>query len=72
MGFKRMGCDASLITPNLMQQHIARDNGITRVQQEFENGRFLLRQPYLAVAIRLQKLAAGVERIGPDAEDRIV
>ena len=71
MGFQRMGRHASIIAPNLVQQHIAGDHAGLRAVEVFQDVGFLFRQTdFLFLGIQ-QQLLGGLERIGPHLENRV-
>ena len=73
MGFQRMGGDRAVVAPDLVQQHLPRHRLAAGAVEEFQDRAFLVGQPDLAVAGRLQQqLGAGAEHVGPDGEDRIL
>jgi len=61
-----MGGDCGVIAPDLIKKHLARDRAAGGAVEEFQDRRFLVRQPDPLVLQRLHQLFGGrAEQVGP-------
>src|SRR6476620_7465137 len=63
--------DASVVSPHLMQQHVARDHPLAGAIEIFEDRRLFLGEPDLAAIAVDQQLERWPEGVRPDSEDGI-
>src|SRR3954467_8228780 len=68
VGFQRVGGDAGIVAPDLLQQGLARDRHLAGPVEESEDGGFLLGEPDLARIGCGQHLRARAEGVGADRE----
>ena len=72
MGFQRVGGDAGVIAPDLVQQHVAGDDTVLRAIEELQDiGLFLGQADFFLVLVD-QHLGRGLERVGADGEDGVL
>src|SRR5438445_11022310 len=72
VGFQRVGGDAGIIAPDLLEQGLARNRHLAGTVEETQDRRLLLRQPHLAGVGGRQHLGAGTEAVGADREHRVL
>ena len=68
VGFKRVGGDTGVVTPDIVQQDIAANNLFAGTIQKLDNRRFLLCKAHLLVVIPDQDFGSGLERIRANFE----
>src|SRR5215471_10411235 len=70
---ERVGGDAGVVAPDLVQQHVTRHRPVAGAEQIHQDGGFLVGQPDLLLAALLhQHLAGGMEFVGADGHHRIL
>lgn len=71
MRLKRVGCDAGIVAPDLVQQDVAGDHAFGGAVEEFEDIRLFFGQTYFPVFFIDQHLHCRFERVRPKLEDRV-
>src|SRR5579863_708387 len=73
VGFERVGGDARVVAPDLVQQHVAADGAGAGAIEVFEDRGFFLGQSHLlAFGLVDEKLGARPEGVRADGENRVV
>ena len=72
MGFERMCRDRGIVSPNLLEQLVARNRLAACAVEKFQNIGFFFRQPDFPVGLVGQKFHAGLEFIRADLEDGVL
>src|SRR5947208_846135 len=72
VGFQRVGGDAGIVAPDLLEQGLARDRHLAGPVQEAQDRRFLLGEADFSRIGRGQHLRARTEGIGADREHRVL
>src|SRR6478609_6864856 len=71
MSLERMGGDAGIVAPDIVQQGVAADNLLACPIQELDDRGFLFGEPDFLRIVADQELGRRFERIRSDAEDGI-
>src|SRR5262245_14555615 len=72
MGLKRMGGDARVVTPHLLQQRLARHWPLPGTIEIAQDGGFFFSEPNLAAFGTHQQLRTRPERVRADGEYRVL
>src|SRR5262245_50203827 len=72
VGFERMGGDARVVAPDLLQQCLARHRALAGAVEIAQDRGLLLGQADLAALGADEQFGAWPERVGPDGEDRVL
>src|SRR6476660_1152973 len=72
MRLERMGGDAGVITPDLMQQHVAGDHALAGTIKLFEDRGFLLGESYIAAAAVDQQFGGRLKSVWTDSYNAIL
>ena len=71
MGLERVGRDPRIVAPDLTQQRVAADDLVAGPVEIFEDRRFLLGEPHLALLAIDQNFLGRLEGVRADDEDRV-
>ena len=72
VGLKRVGGDAGIVAPNLVQQRLARDHAIAGPVEILEDPGLHLGQPNLVAPFGEQELGGRLECVGSDGKNRVL